>query len=106
VRVVGDLEVLLEVPAPAAATAPGPVVVPPEVAARLAIGVLIATGAAHGTAGPDAGVVEGPGVDLVPTHQLSSVIAMRAWEGVTDRVERGGRLLGAVRERVAERVAR
>jgi hypothetical protein len=91
VRVVGDLAPLAE---PRRSRLEGdrqpPVLVPPEIAASMAMGILVATGAARG--GADRGPKAAEPVELarVPTYQVLGVVALRARHAVTSRV---GRLL-------------
>ena len=100
VRIVGDLEHLVP-PSPPGADdyVPAPVVVTPEVAGRMAMGVLQATGAtpwsATGTTAPS---VDPLLMATVPTSELERALARRArnslqrrWRKATAAVGRGRR---------------
>ena len=101
VRVIGDLEDLTEVPA-LTERQPGPVSVSPEVAASVALSVLVASGVAQGTGritvdGADADgtrtraraprpVPEPPELFRISTPQLLVTIARRVRGAVADRI--------------------
>jgi hypothetical protein len=91
VRVIGNLDSLLE-PVVARGTPPdGPVLVPPRVAAEMAVGVLLASGLGRTggrTAAGEPAWIEPIEVARVSTWQLAAVLARR-WRGsVTARIRR------------------
>ena len=96
VRVVGDLGLLAEVPAvpPEGPAAPGttPPTVSPEVAATMAMGILVATGAAR-QAGKGGRFEFAEPIELarVPTYQVAGVILLRARAAVMRGVGSIGR---------------
>jgi hypothetical protein len=97
VPVIGDLGSLTWVPAGTRGPDPagGRAAITPEVAAAMAMGVLLAVGAGRGTAGgPGARPAEDPAVALVPTYQLAGVLGIRAWRGIGRQRRRVGRTLG------------
>jgi hypothetical protein len=104
VRVVGDLDDMLYIPKPRVGPAPE-VTVSPEVAASAALGVLIASGLARGTAEltvdedieatddvlppqPPSPVHEPPDLLRVSTQQMGLVIMRRARVEVANRIRR------------------
>jgi hypothetical protein len=84
VRVVGDLELLS---APVSSSAPAamePVQVPPEIAASMAMGILVASGRARETVrGGRWQFAEPIEMARVPTYQVAGVVAIRGVRGVT-----------------------
>jgi hypothetical protein len=91
VRVVGDLDSLA---VPQVSRLEGDalpdVLVPPEIAARLAMGILVATGAARGGS-IDPRAAEPLELARVPTYQVLGVVARRTRYGVAARLRRTGR---------------
>jgi hypothetical protein len=93
VRVVGDLDAMAAPPRRSAGEGAGPdPVIPPEIAARTAMGIVVAaglakgTGAKHSDASPDldpdsrrreAAPPSQNGIDRIPTIQLGSVLVKR-----------------------------
>ncbi len=101
VRVVGDLETLLSMPDPVGgAAAPLPEAVPPEVAARMAMGVLIASGRARdaSTTVSDEDVVEA--MSGVASRQLLAAIAARTRAAAAARRRYAGRAIRHARSRM------
>jgi hypothetical protein len=114
VRVVGDLESLARVPAPDPAQDDGaPAGFTPEVAARLATGILVASGLARNGGGPerrDPGLSEGgathgdglpaagraqdprlmeaPETSRIPTYVMAGVLAARMRDSVVSRARK------------------
>lgn len=79
VRVIGDLESLARVPEALAGDTPtAGVAGPPQIAARMAIGVLLATEPAR--------TDPGKGLDRVPTRVLGNAVAFRARAAVGRRI--------------------
>jgi hypothetical protein len=95
VRVIGDLSILAEVPAPRpdAAVPAGPVAIPPDVAAAMAMGIVASTGAAR-DAGARTPFKFAEPVELVrvPTYQVIGVVGLRTQAVVL----RGHRRIGRV----------
>ncbi len=103
VRIVGDLE-SLAVPQVSRLTGAGPqrVAIPPEIAASMAMGILVATGTAR-RAAKGRGALPAEPVELarIPTYQVLGVVALRGrsavaarWRRVGRRLRRLGRIIG------------
>ncbi len=90
VRVIGDLGVLTEPAAPHAEPGGGgPIALPPEVAASMAMGILVASGATRPPAGGRGRLqFAEPELDRLPVSRLAAYTAVRAWLGVTRRLGR------------------
>jgi hypothetical protein len=95
VHVIGDLSILAEVPAPRpdAAVPAGPVAIPPDVAAAMAMGIVASTGAAR-DAGARTPFKFAEPVELVrvPTYQVIGVVGLRTQAVVLRGLRRIGRV--------------
>ena len=95
VRVVGDLESLAVVPTSRLAGDRQPrVEVPPEIAASMAMGILVATGAARRAKARGALPAEPLELARVPTHQVAGVLVRRARNAAAGRWRRLRRGIG------------
>ena len=95
VHVIGDLSILAEVPAPRPDAVPaGPVAIPADVAAAMAMGIVASTGAAR-DAGTRAPLQFAEPVELVrvPTYQVIGVVGLRAQAAVLRGLRRIGRVI-------------
>jgi hypothetical protein len=100
VRVVGDLELLIAPESSSAPAAVEPVQVPPEIAASMAMGILIASGRARETIrGRRWQFAEPIEMARVPTYQVAGVVALRGMRAVGRRWQH---VRDAVRERRPE----
>jgi len=109
VHVIGDLESLAVVPRSGLAGDHQPeVCVPPEIAASMAMGVLVVSGLARGSGSPDgpAGTpfgrrrwVEPPELARLPTYHLAGALGGRTVDAVTRRISRVRRRIGRLRSR-------
>jgi hypothetical protein len=99
VRIVGDLELLTARPPGRSAALPAePLAVPAEIAASMAMGILVASGQTRGqTRGQTPGQAAGHGrlqfaepieMTRVPTYQVAGVVVLRAWRGLGSRWQR------------------
>ncbi len=95
VRVIGDLDRLTDAPDTAAAPGPAGIAVAPEIAAALAIGIVVASGEARRAKGPGGRFQLAEHVDLVrvPTYQVAGALVMRG-------LRTGVRGLDSVRRRI------
>ena len=94
VRIVGDIELLTERAPSRSDDAPtGVVLVQPDIAAAMAIGVLVSTGATRGSAQVLGRPQFAEPVELlrVPTYQVLGVIVMRGRNAIMSRLRRIGR---------------
>lgn len=99
VRIVGDPALLRDVPEPGE-TAPGSAAgITPSVAAAMAIGVLVSTGALRARAASGSGAVIDPDVlARVPTYQVGGTLAVRAASVAPNAWRAARRAVGRRRE--------
>ncbi len=105
VHVVGDLDSLaLPQVSRLEGDALPEVLVPPEIAARMAMGILVATGGARGGAAGSgaAGPAEPSELARVPTYQVVGVVARRTRHAIATRLRRAVRRVTGRRKRASE----
>lgn len=89
VRVVGDLDQLARpTTRPTAASSAESTAIPPEIAASMAMGILVASGAARNQSTGGFGVTEPIELARVPSRQLVGYVGLRAWQSVVRRVKK------------------
>jgi hypothetical protein len=92
VRVLGDLDQLARPAKGVPATAEGePMTIPPEIAASMAMGILVASGAARDRSAGAFGITEPIELARMPSRQLVGYAGLRVWRSTIQRLKRIGR---------------
>ena len=90
VRALGDLDQLARPTTRRATTASStePTAIPPEIAASMAMGILVASGSARDQSAGRFGVTEPIELARVPSRQLAGYVGLRVWRSVVRRVKK------------------